>query len=609
MADSSEIIWKIHAIHLLGGSISEYLEELGIKSITLVGDIDLIKIVCADLIYFDKIYINNIFINAIKQKNIDIFGKSYNLRDIENIDKIKDEYILLCAEKDNNKYNNSIKLYQIIEKLYIDYFYYYPLERIKSNNPNVPVCILHNPNLGLIKNKSNNENYLNSNKIGIFKLLKMLKDKNPIIPEAIKRYNSYPGYAKSITKDRTYSKVGNIYKVNDINGKYMNVIAGNRLTTDQPEKYNGIVYLFGHSVIFGRGAEDKDTIASNLQRIFNKFAKDRNILPKLVINCSNISSWDYLKMFDFINTFNYNKNDIIVVPRYHTNKINKEREKLFFICQTQNAFERPHDMGEVFIDKNIHINAEGNKKVAELLFETFENNNLLKGEYKYECGKNDHKKNSVLISDLYRNELVEYKNKLIQTQEKLFGKIGSIVMNCNPFTLGHRYLIEYAASQVKHLFIFAVEEDKSIFPFTDRFELIKIGTKDLNNVTVLPSGKFIISNLTFKDYFDKASIQDRAIDPSLDIQLFASEIAPTLNIRVRFAGEEPIDMITKQYNDTMKRLLPDYGIEFIEIPRKEFNNEVISASRVRKLLDEKNFEQIAKIVPETTLDYLKKKFI
>jgi [citrate (pro-3S)-lyase] ligase len=195
---------------------------------------------------------------------------------------------------------------------------------------------------------------------------------------------------------------------------------------------------------------------------------------------------------------------------------------------------------------------------------------------------------------------------LSETHSQIFGKIGSIVMNCNPFTLGHRYLVEQAACCVRHLYIFAVEEDKSIFPFEDRIKLIKAGTSDLPNVTVLPSGKFIISSLTFSDYFNKSELQYRPIDPSMDVSLFGKEIAPVLNITVRFAGEEPLDKVTKQYNDTMKRILPEYGIEFVEIPRKKYGNQVISASRVRKLLEDKNFNEIKNIVPETTLEYLMK---
>jgi [citrate (pro-3S)-lyase] ligase len=212
------------------------------------------------------------------------------------------------------------------------------------------------------------------------------------------------------------------------------------------------------------------------------------------------------------------------------------------------------------------------------------------------------------IQSQYARELASYKALLKQTGEAAVGRIGAVVMNCNPFTLGHRWLVEYAAQRVRHLYIFAVEEDKSIFPFKDRLELIKQGVEDLQNVTVLPSGKFIISSLTFVDYFNKSELQDRVIDPSQDVRLFAEEIAPVLNISVRFAGEEPFDKVTRQYNETMRRVLPEYGIAFEEIPRKEAGGEVVSASRVRALLEEGAFEEIAyqleRLVPKTTLDYL-----
>ncbi|MDR0786169.1 MAG: hypothetical protein LBE74_09895 [Treponema sp.] len=210
----------------------------------------------------------------------------------------------------------------------------------------------------------------------------------------------------------------------------------------------------------------------------------------------------------------------------------------------------------------------------------------------------------------YAKELASYKTLLKQTRDQTLGKIGAIVMNCNPFTLGHRYLVEYAAQRVKYLYIFAVEENKSIFPFKDRFELIKQGVSDMPNVTVLPSGKFIISSLTFVDYFNKSEIQDRVIDPSQDVRLFAEEIAPALGVTVRFAGEEPLDKVTRQYNEAMGRILPEYGIAFEEIPRMETDGEVVSASRVRALLEEGAWAEVAgrleRLVPKTTLNYLEK---
>ena len=183
----------------------------------------------------------------------------------------------------------------------------------------------------------------------------------------------------------------------------------------------------------------------------------------------------------------------------------------------------------------------------------------------------------------YLDDISKYKTK--------YNNVGAIVMNCNPFTLGHRYLIETALKSVDYLFIFVVEEDKSFFPFKDRIELIKQGVADLKNITVIPSGRYIISALTFPGYFYKENDNSAIIDSSNDIDIFGKYIAPTLNIKKRFVGEEPIDKVTKQYNETMKERLPLYGIECIEIERKKDDENVISASRVRKYLKEKQFEK------------------
>jgi [citrate (pro-3S)-lyase] ligase len=208
--------------------------------------------------------------------------------------------------------------------------------------------------------------------------------------------------------------------------------------------------------------------------------------------------------------------------------------------------------------------------------------------------------------------LEEYKAVLAAFYEEQFGdretppKIGAIVMNCNPFTLGHRRLIEQCAGKVDFLIVFVVREDKSFFPFEDRMGLVDRGTEDLPNVGVIESGNFIISSLTFREYFNKSELQDKIVDSSNDVTLFAREIAPAAHISVRFAGSEPFDRVTKQYNDALAGILPRYGIAFEVIPRFELGGEAISASRVRDLLAKNKLEEIKKLVPKTTYDYLLK---
>ena len=134
--------------------------------------------------------------------------------------------------------------------------------------------------------------------------------------------------------------------------------------------------------------------------------------------------------------------------------------------------------------------------------------------------------------------------------------------------------------------------------------MIDEGVADLKNVVVVPSGRFVLSSLTFSEYFNKSEMQDRMVDTSLDVTVFAREIAPCLDIKKRFVGEEPFDRITRQYNETMRKILPEYGIEFVEIPRLETDGGAISASRVRALLKEGSLDAIRPLVPESTFQYL-----
>lgn len=184
--------------------------------------------------------------------------------------------------------------------------------------------------------------------------------------------------------------------------------------------------------------------------------------------------------------------------------------------------------------------------------------------------------------------------------------IGCLVMNCNPFTLGHQALVEYAASQCDAVHLFVVEEDRSLFSREVRLGLVQDGTAHLPNVRVHLSGPYMISAATFPTYFLKEGESAAQLQSELDITLFARQIALPLHITKRFAGEEPLDQVTAAYNRTMERLLPQYGIEFCEIPRLKRGDAVISASRVRSLLQEKGVcAEVLALVPETTANYLK----
>ncbi len=184
------------------------------------------------------------------------------------------------------------------------------------------------------------------------------------------------------------------------------------------------------------------------------------------------------------------------------------------------------------------------------------------------------------------------------------GVNGCIVMNCNPFTKGHRFLIEQSAKEVDNLFIIAVKEDVSMFSYSERKAMIESGTKDLENVTVLQGSDYAVSKLTFPTYFIKDLNDTTDTHINLDLDLFVKFIAPSLNIKIRFVGSEPTDALTKRYNEIMHETLPKKGIDVVEIKRLEAEQEVISASALRNYIKTKSLSHTIKFAYTTTLPYI-----
>lgn len=182
--------------------------------------------------------------------------------------------------------------------------------------------------------------------------------------------------------------------------------------------------------------------------------------------------------------------------------------------------------------------------------------------------------------------------------------IGSIIMNCNPFTLGHRFLVEESLKYCDYLYIFIVEEDKSTFPFLDRYEMVLQGVNDLGRVKVIPGGDYIISSITFPSYFLKnKNVKKHQAD--IDIDIFTKHIASTMNINKRFVGTEPYCETTKMYNEVLSENLKESGIDLVIIERFIVAGEYVSASKVRRILIENDFDKLNKYLPKSTIKYLK----
>lgn len=190
-------------------------------------------------------------------------------------------------------------------------------------------------------------------------------------------------------------------------------------------------------------------------------------------------------------------------------------------------------------------------------------------------------------------------------------KIGCIVMNANPFTLGHRYLIQTAAAQCDWLHVFLVKEDTSRFPYEDRLALVRAGTADIPGITVHRGSEYMISRATFPCYFIKEQSVINHCYTEIDLQIFRQHLAPALGITHRFVGTEPFCTVTAGYNHDMRQRLADPAwnsppIQLIEIERLQYQGAAISASWVRRLLVKKDLATIAQLVPEATCNYLQK---
>lgn len=177
---------------------------------------------------------------------------------------------------------------------------------------------------------------------------------------------------------------------------------------------------------------------------------------------------------------------------------------------------------------------------------------------------------------------------------------GVVVMNCNPFTLGHRYLIEQAAKQVERLFVMVVREDCSLFAYAERKAMVEQGVAHLENVTVIDGSEYAISQATFPTYFLKRLDDAADTQMLLDLDLFRRHIAPALGTTVRFVGTEPTDRLTRHYNQLMHEVLADVR----ETARLEKKGNAVSASRVRKAMEQGDMSTIRQLVPPTTLPYI-----
>lgn len=423
-------------------------------------------------------------------------------------------------------------------------------------------------------------------------------------------------YVREVGKIPQIVQTGGSCRHEDCIGCFVNVIGGLRVTVGQPQAWSRTLHVYGRCGAFGYAVEDADTLPSQLQKELKELGHE----DVRVVNHGLWGGDDDCLDGNFLNEVaGLKQGDAVLFYRKHLDPRLMTRWKEYGVryLDITAAWHDDPAARSCFYDRPGHMGAVGYGIVARLLAAELSSSEFAG------CPVSPKRLENLATPWLTRFlkrqgtsgfdlELSRYVEGVRAVCPPLPAgkKVGSIVMNCNPFTNGHRKLIEKAAAEVDRLYILVVEEDRSVFPFAERFEMVKAGTVDLKNVVVVPSGRFVISSLTFPEYFMKDYVKEKGFDVSNDVRTFCERIAPPLGITIRFAGEEPFDPVTANYNRSMADLLPQYGLEFREIPRFATDDgRTISATEVRSLLAAGDFKGLSPFVPTTTLDILLKHHI
>ena len=209
----------------------------------------------------------------------------------------------------------------------------------------------------------------------------------------------------------------------------------------------------------------------------------------------------------------------------------------------------------------------------------------------------------VLFMELGQPDFNDYL-KMLETHQTT-ANTSAIVMNANPFTRGHQHLVTYAAERSQHVYVFVLTEERSEFSTVDRMAMVKLGTHHLPNVTVLPTNDYMVSSATFPSYFlrDDAEMAVARIQASLDARLFKERVAPILKITDRYVGDEPYSQVTNIYNESMQAVFGD-ELDLHILPRLALDEEIISATKVRLAIKEKDDARLRTLLPETSYQYL-----
>ena len=371
--------------------------------------------------------------------------------EIKNISDVNlsefDKIIVLDIRRFQPKIDKTIYLDELLQKFVFRTYDEIPLLNFMKNHNGVKLFVMNHPMISRNEQNTEHEKKLmpeSAENITLSEIRKKIAESNG---EKIPTPYDFLGYTNKevyelLEENDAVVNFDGSTSLQDRHNKIVSIFNGKRLTANQPEHYEHKIYFVGNCIYFGWGVPYDKTVESHLQNFLNE-----NNLPYRVENESQFLNYRYQDIFYNLNKLPVKDGDIIFVTPF-----NYYSSTCFPFIDTNPIFFRPHNYGEVFAD-GIHINELGHKALAEKLFEFLTKNNFFQDvEFKYpKPPPPPHrygipKENSISPTAFLQNkELEDFKQKL---RAKRFS-VGAIVMNCNPFTLGHKYLIEYASKKVK----------------------------------------------------------------------------------------------------------------------------------------------------------------
>ena len=233
--------------------------------------------------------------------------------------------------------------------------------------------------------------------------------------------------------------------------------------------------------------------------------------------------------------------------------------------------------------------------------------------------------NSVSESDFRRYlDLIGDGKTGLESWEKKFSEeinisddTSLVIINANPFTFGHRYLVELASRRSSHVIVLVIqgrpesggkgnhEETGIVFPFSDRLEMTGRCLSDMENITVLPSGPYLISRDDFPEGFLSDTMGKVPAHAALDAMVIC-HICNSLGIRKIFAGDEPRDEMSEIHLNALRQACLKDRIMLRVAERKRLGEKYISSSMVRQDIADGRTDEIRMLVPDTVLEYIRR---